>query len=107
MTLLTLTIVSVLVAATLYFWLKTGDNSLRAQGLKRLALGVPFLVLAFLIGSLFGAYVALVFAADVFWQILTGRPGVDSGGYADRLWDWKDTNTRYILVGEGSFRFFP
>lgn len=96
------------IAAVLgWLWLQTGNNSLRLEALRRFAIGIPFFIFAFILGSLFGVYTVAVWLADVTWQFLTGREGFDSGGHADRLWDYKDQNTRYVMTGEGSPRWFP
>jgi len=91
----------------LYRWYRSGDNRYRLQAVKRVILGIPFLVLMFLAGAVFGTYVVLVFLLDVAWQFLTGRPGFQGDGYAERLWDWKDRNTRWVITGDETPKVWP
>lgn len=95
------------VALAVYLWLRTGDNANRLQALKRLALGIPYFIAMFLLGAVFGGIIILLWLVDVTWQFTTGRSGFTGNGYADRLWNWKDENTRYIIHGDGDPRLLP
>lgn len=98
---------ALLTVVGLYLWFRVGDNSNRLQALKRLAVGVPFLLLLFVLGWLFAAYIIGVFILDVLWQLTTGREGFSSGGNAERLQEWRDQNTRYIIHGDASPKLIP
>lgn len=98
---------AVVLLAVLWWLYQRGDNQYRLQALKRIVVGVPFLLLMFLVGTVFAIYVFAVFFVDVGWQLLTGRPGLTVDGYAQRLWDWRDRNTRWVLVGDGSPQLIP
>lgn len=90
-----------------YLWLRTGDNSLRVQAVKRLAFGIPFFILAFIVGAIFGLYIVTLWLFDATWQFTTGTSGIDSGGRADRLWQFKYENERWLISGDGSPKLYP
>jgi len=90
-----------------YVVFHTGDNQNRVEALKRITWGIPFLVVMFFAGTVFGLYIVLSFALDVAWQLVTGRDGFASEGHAERLWVWKDRNTRWVAYGDGSPKLIP
>jgi hypothetical protein len=95
----------VLFAGYLY---ATGDNTRRWKALKRLVLGVPYFLLMFVLGGIFATIIVATFALDVVWEVVTGRQGFTPEGQMERLWAWRDYNTRYIVYGNGDrFRWIP
>lgn len=86
---------------------RTGDNDRRIEAAERILFGIPFLVLMFFLGTIFGAYIVVSFALDTLWELLTGREGFTPEGHAERLWEWKDRNTRWVAYGDGSPKLIP
>lgn len=99
---------AVLVLLVLGGWVVlTGDNDRRREAAKRLAFGLPFLLVMALIGTLYGIYVTLTWLIDSLWELVTGRQGFTPGGRASRLEHWRTSNTKWVLTGEGEPRLFP
>lgn len=104
----TLTILALLAAASLlYLWLQTGDNQYRLEAVKRVAFGVPFLILMFLFGGLIGVSIVVTFVLDVIWQFATGREGWTPGGQVERLERWRRNNMLWLQTGRGEFQWIP
>lgn len=80
----------------------------RRKTLKRLVVGIPFLVLYAIV--LFpGVFaISIVFGAvDGAWQLLTSKR-TRLTAVSGRLWDWNGSNARYALTGNGTgYELFP
>ena len=100
---------AVIVAAAVVWFLlgAAGYDGRRRQAIGRIAFGVPFLLLTATIGFLFAAYIVLVFAADVLYQLLTGRGGLSSSGNAGRLFEYREQNVKWVMFGDGEPRLIP
>lgn len=99
MALLTILAVAAVTLGAVY--LLSDEDSLRRRAVRRLVVGGPVLAVVVLLGSVFLVFLVTIYAADVTWQLATGRPGLSVDGHAGRLWDWRDRWTRYTVYGEG------
>jgi hypothetical protein len=81
---------------------RRGDNDRRRTALKRLFFGVPYFVIMFFVGSVFGALLVSLWILDTGWEFVTGREGFRPGGQAERLWEYRDSWVRYIVYGDGA-----
>lgn len=84
-----------------YYWYSSGDNTRRIEAIKRSLYGIPYFALMFLAGSIIGGTLLLIWLLDTSWVFLTGREGFASDSHAQRLWDWRDRNMRWLVYGEG------
>lgn len=79
----------------------------RRRTVRRLLIGIPFLVLyAFVLFPAVFAVSILFGALDALWRLLTGRE-TRLTAWAARLWDWNGSNARHALTGSGSYELLP
>ena len=84
----------------------TQDN--RKQALKRLLIGVPYMILYVLVLFPVVLVVGIVLGAvDVLWRLVFNTSGSALSRVVGPLWDWIGGNARWTLTGSGTFRLIP
>lgn len=79
----------------------------RMTAVKRILLILPLILYTYVMAFIFYVIFIPYFILDVLVQLIAGGDGLPGNSFLDAVYQWSASNTRYVLLGEAEWRWFP
>lgn len=79
----------------------------RKGALWRLVLLIPLFLIVYFLSALIALFLLAWFIVDIVWTLATGGEGLSPDGWGGRIYSYPVDNTRYVVLGDGEWRWLP